>query len=591
MDTFLVKNKDGRTAKVAWDNVYAAEKDGYYPVVKKGNKEARVKVDNLAKARMDGFEALSHKPIKELPYTKAESMGRGGLQGGSLGFADEGAGVFWGVGDVLTGKASPKDIVDRYYFHRNKSREKNVQAQADNPGSYLGGELAGGVGSAFVPGLGVLNAAKGARLAQVAGRGALSGGLYGAGQAKELENVPGEIATQAAIGGVSGPAFQKLGETVVKGAKAVPGALKKEAEERAVKAVTGQNIKAIRDMAKTTHASAGDVSKFEKNIGRVGRELLEETTPEGKPVIGAFDNVEGIAPKLAEARKGYGEKIGEVSKTIDAFFPNGAVKGQKIASELREYANKIPPIDTGVGLRKRINTIANQMDSVGDLTFKDANLFKNQFKFKATDQDLVMGNKDVTNKIRSIIGNEMDNTANDLSKKLGQFKEAPIKSVNQNPSVRDPFEIGADDYQKIQTLKSTLDKYKHFKDKYGTFKGATDAATDRVQKNLSNRFISPSDYGAGAAVSAGGLAATGDPTMLLFGLAASGANKLARERGSAGAARVLIKLSELAKNPSFSNKYTQYFAKQAEGGPGALMATHAMLTQTDPVYRKYFEGN
>ena len=145
----------------------------------------------------------------------AESVARGTVQGLSMGFADEGTGAAEAAYKGLFGDDKLADFVANYKKYRDESRKDYDAAEKANPNSYLGGNIAGGVASAFIPGLGALNAAKGAKLWATIGKGALQGGIAGAGYS-EAGTLGGDV-TNAAIGAGLGGAFGGAGYGVAKG--------------------------------------------------------------------------------------------------------------------------------------------------------------------------------------------------------------------------------------------------------------------------------------------------------------------------------------------------------------------------------------
>lgn len=106
-----------------------------------------------------------------------ESAIRGAAQGATLGFADELTGGAEAAGDVLSGKAKIQDLIDKYRQHRDESRANYTAAQQANPNTYLGGELGGGIATAFVPGLGGASVGKAAALGAAAGLGGSTGDI------------------------------------------------------------------------------------------------------------------------------------------------------------------------------------------------------------------------------------------------------------------------------------------------------------------------------------------------------------------------------------------------------------------------------
>lgn len=102
-----------------------------------------------------------------IKYTKAEAFGRGALQGGTLGLADEGVGVLKTIGSwALSGpddEPSASELIGTYRKERDAERLKDATASRDQPAAYILGNVGGGVASSFIPGAGLMNVAKGAK--------------------------------------------------------------------------------------------------------------------------------------------------------------------------------------------------------------------------------------------------------------------------------------------------------------------------------------------------------------------------------------------------------------------------------------------
>ena len=546
------------------------------------------------KAGDDPFAQYYDKPKPE--PMGAVAAGARGVGQALFGLGDEALAGAKALFDVYRG--TDRNIIDIYEEEVGKERKEVERAAEERPGMYYTGLGAGLVGTALAGGA-AAGLGKAASLGQQMRGAAALGGLsgFGASEGSVLKD-PGQLAADVALGAGTGAAFQGVLGKGAEALKKLPALARKEAAERAVKATTGQNIRALRRMGQTTHASAGDIERQAENIRKVGQDILEETVPSGKPLLRGYEAIEDIAPKLSEARKAYGAQLGEVGKKVDAFYPKGSVQGANIAKKLRRYAKEIPPVDQRKALINRLQNTADDFDEVGPLTFKKAQLFKNQFKHKPDDADLLYSDKDVINKIRSIIGKEMDDTVDELRRnidtELAKRGKGVAVSVTERggipPAVRGPQQrpVDLDEAARVRDL---LGRYGELKGKYGTFKSAADAATDRALKNLSNRFVSPSDYGVGGVVAAGTAAATGNPAMLLLGAAGAAANKLARERGSAAAAAALRAVANAAENPNFVTKYGPKLMEAARRGPAAMAAAHAALAASDPDYIKQLRGS
>lgn len=512
------------------------------------------KIDDAYDWRKDA-EVIDLKP-KPLPYTPVESAVMGGLQGITANHADEIESVGRAGLDVLGDKYELKDLWDRYKANRETVRPRYKKAEEDNPKSYGSANIAASLAPAALGPLGVAGAA---------GLSALSSA--GASEAKPFEGEAKAYAADTALGGVLGAGTQYgfdkaakyIGPVVSKAADwtkdKVASGLKNIAEDRAVKAVTGQNISALRKMGKTTLNSAGDVDAAQAGIRKVGRDILDEPG-----VLRVGSRAEGLAPKLAQARNQYGEKIGEVAKKIDEIAP-GSINPQAISDDILNYAATIPEVGAGKNVQKRLLEEAENFANMKNVNFSDAQNFKNQFKFKPVDADALINSQDASNKVRQLISKRMEEAADDLAAK--------------SPD----------------TTKELLGQYKQLKSKYGSFKGASDAATDRVQKNLSNRFVAPSDYGLGSAAGVASAIATGGSvgTGAVVAALAGAANKVGRERGSAAVARTADNLSKmLQNNPQAMQQFGGIIKEAAERGPAALLSTQYILMQR-PDFRKLFE--
>jgi hypothetical protein len=143
-----------------------------------------------------------------------ESALWGGLQGVSLGFADEMEGVAGGLADLLSGGDFD------YSGNRDEARRKYAAAEGANPELYRGGEVVGAVGGALLPGGAAAKGLKGA-MALGAATGAAQG--LGTSEADLTEGEVGEVLTDTAIGGAVGAGAGAVGHGVSKAVSALRG--------------------------------------------------------------------------------------------------------------------------------------------------------------------------------------------------------------------------------------------------------------------------------------------------------------------------------------------------------------------------------
>ncbi len=494
------------------------------------------------------WSQFKSEPRKELPTSPLKSAAYGAAQGATFGFADNAIAGAKALASKLTNPQSA-GLSETYDKELEQERQNIAKAKQDNPWTYTGGNLAGTALTSMIPGIGI---AKGAGLASSLGKAGVQGALVGVGEGdRDLTDLPG-VAEDAAKGGAIGAGSQAAfgGLAGILG-KLSPSNLSNLAEQRAVKAALGPNTAALRQAAGIT-MKGGNPAAVEQKISTMGRDLLDEG------VISPLSKTQDIGPKLREAAQKYGAQIGDIGKQVDQAAPN-AIDTKAIAKQIADYAETIPQTLNGKKIQDRLMAEAANFEEMPGLGFGQAQDFKNQFKYKPVDQDALISNQDVSNKLRQIIGKNMEDAA-------GKVQSSGNESA-----------------------KDLLAQYQQAKAKYGTFKPASDAAGNEATKELARRFVSPSDYAMGI----GGLGtavATGSPHIAVAGLAAAAANKFARERGSSTAAVIADSLSKtLDSSPEFAKEFGQVLTSALQRGPAALTATHAILMK-NPSYRQQFQG-
>lgn len=155
----------------------------------------------------------------------ADALGRGVAQGATLDFADEGVGAVKSTPALLHYFASKlgmapdssfEEVAKKYKEGRDEYRKNDEAAKSLHPNYFTGGEIGGGLATAFLPGVGALNVGKGVRglnfLAQSVGKGALQGAIAGAGEAGELSDVPDDAYHGAKVGAAVGAVAPAVGK-------------------------------------------------------------------------------------------------------------------------------------------------------------------------------------------------------------------------------------------------------------------------------------------------------------------------------------------------------------------------------------------
>lgn len=206
--------------------------------------------------------------------SELESGLRGAAQGVSLGFSDELTGGLEALKDVALTDKQLSDLEDLYIQHRDESRKANKLAQEANPGSYTTGEIAGSVGTAFIPGMNVGKIASlGGRVAANAGLGALAAtGLSDADNASEVAK---DALKGGALAGATSYGLEKIAPYMKKGAEFLGDKLADGSDyltKKAGKGLFGVDEKATENYLK----NSADVNKA-YSIGELADSVLNKS--------------------------------------------------------------------------------------------------------------------------------------------------------------------------------------------------------------------------------------------------------------------------------------------------------------------------
>lgn len=416
--------------------------------------------------------------------------------------------------------------------------------------------------------------------------------------------IPGRLAAKGIEKGAS-----TLGRMSPKVAKY----LSDVAEERAIKAVSGQNKKLFKDLDQTG------------KIGKVGRDILSAKDDSGAPIMGFFSSSESMTPKIRDQRKMYGDKISSVQKTMDAVSPH-AVNGNDIADEIANYRLGLSDSPQNDSVIAQLGKQEEFYRRKGKMTFAEAQKLKDGYNFKVGDITTQSLGQKATNELKKIVGRSMDDSVagvSSLPEAINRLESSgftfKVDSVDSGPrgqpghyvNVESPDGqwIGGgfiDDkgesvvfdvdpkfkdlrLEEVARAKATgtdivglSEEYATAKGKYGSFAELERAGKNKLSANRSNRFISPSDYMAGAA----GFIQGGIKGMSLAGL-----NKVMRERGSAFAARSADSISRrVLSAPNKYRKWLPMVQKAAKTSNEALVVMHHLLLNNDPEYREAIMG-
>ncbi len=412
----------------------------------------------------------------------------------------------------------------------------------------------------------------------------------------------GKLALDTSLGAIGGAAGQAVAPLVSKGVDAAKAAIQKMANERALNAVAGKgNSAQYRRMLGITKANPGDPARIQAKKDKLATDIRAEN------VISPFDKIDDIGHKVYEAQSKYGSQMQAVSKEIDALTPV-IVDMKKIATRIREFADKQVKTRRGKKIANELYAEAEAFDEMGMVSFAEAQKVKNDFKWKATDQDALISNSKIVNKLNSLVGDEMEHVANAVA----NYVEDPAS-------------------------KALISQWKDLKSKYATFASASKASVDRgAVKNKQLMPFSLQDLMIGSAAGLGQAVTHGDldPKSLIMGGGAAMGSRMLRQRGPAFTAYTLDKGLKAAnkigpkinKQAIFSHylgdkmksglegqnqssalneleqagipvqrlvntPYLQRLEQALAQGPKTLAITHYLLSHQDPGYQNLLEND
>lgn len=555
-------------------------------------------------------------PPKALPtpvlQSATEASLRGLGQGVTFGFSDEGTAA-------MRALLAPGKFGETYPKLREEERQKLAKAREAHPLAYTGSEMAGAIGTSFLPGGALLNVAKGAKLGVGLGKAGAAGALTGAGLSEKdpiasyqgAKDFAGDVATGAAWGagtqGVLGGFGKVAGKAKDYVTGTVPDKLKKFAEERAVKAA-GAMTKEMRDLENTGR------------VHKVGRELLD------RKIVTPGATVEVVKDRARDASDKIGKEIGAALDTVDNFVKDAEdliSKDPRVAAmppahqealkqKIRDsyqfnnqtVANRIrtdiiaPNADNPLLAKemKKLEKLAQGFEENGAVSLRKGNVYKGTQR-KVTKFGSGTLPDAFKTEVYTLLKEELDNA-------VGRTEElhAAIKGLKAGPKVGNLLGDGtaeaaqAMDDEAIAEAGTALKKYQTDKRAYGNVEQAEQIAKKRLGMERSNNRISLTDTimaGAGFGAGAAGGGDTSDSA--LTGILLGALNKGKRTYGNPVAAVAADRLSEsLRASPeaitrAFSGRWGQILDKAAREGNKALAVTHAVLMQRDPEYRKLME--
>jgi gas vesicle protein len=524
------------------------------------------------KPKFDPSQPFSEGAPVEGP-SELESGIRGLAQGGSFGFADEVTGALEAGKDLaLDPSVRISNVLDQYSKHRDESRRAYHEAEAANPGSYLAGEVTGGIASSLIPVAGAVG--KGAGLAARVGQGVLAGGRVGAltglgaSEGQDLSEVIRDTgkgaATGAALGGVAPIVTEKIiapvaGAAVQRGnqllQKAIRGATD-TSEEMVTRAQVAGGSQAIKSAPTVTQNTQNLLERIknlkERSIegSKASREILRSEN-----VVLPKTKITGAIDAEIESIKSGGAFTDEVDKTLNRL------------ERLKDKVNKTDGELSGEHVKTLIQQIEDYAykgsQGAADFGSQDVNSFKGLRR--AFDSELKGQSPAYAEQMKNVA---KDSDLINKAKAAGRDPQAAVKNqMSNNP-----------------------------KDKTAeVFKGlglAEDVEQSKLNKYFNANTTNGSKKTMAGATIGGAVGWILGPLGSAAGGAAGAAAGGALDKSGRMLALKAAELGALLEPKALSlGKYAKPLAEAAARGPAALIMTHQMLSK-DPVYQAALqEGN
>lgn len=493
-------------------------------------------------------------------HSTLNSLGAGAAQGATLGFLDEMLGFFQAMApsqkvNQLGMETKEADKVgtlkEQYQKARDTTRAELESAQQANPTAFGVGELAGGVASSFLPGMGV-----GKGIAGMAKIGATTGALAGLGGSNadltegEVEQAALDMGLGAVLGGTFGAGMGAVGKGIgyvaPKAIEKTSGFLKESAEDLASKAM-GFERGSIKKLAPK------DAVKMKKDYQKIGRTILDEEV--FSPLSNTADNVASVKKLQDKAAK----NLDSIYTVLDEANVNKP-KSMEIALKVEENLNEMYGMSSYAddGAKKAYQKILDDLtDASEELSWKELQ------------------------KIRHKIGNGIGKNINNPD----------VKSVYQQAYgiLSQEIESGTEETAEKIGVASLKDALKTSNLQYKTAKQLEEPLANKFAKEQGNKLLGLTDWG----IISGSLATTPLTGGMSIPMAVAGTvgKKAAEKYGNQVISLSTDKIADiLAKSPQTFGKFAPSLQQAAKRGTQALIAAHFVMQQRDPEYRKTIEG-
>jgi hypothetical protein len=244
----------------------------------------------------------------EVERGKSSSAAMGAADTTTFGFGDEAAAGLGTLIDKLPGGKGAS-----YDQNLAEIRGNQEDARRDNPKSYLGGQLAGGVAQGLVAGPGLLASAP-TTLGRVLGgaaTGGIMGGIYGAGSGTNTESRAIEALKSGSIGALAGGAVPVVAKGVSSGYSAIADALR----GGSIAKQAGTSPEVLRMLNTALEADGTLGPRGQANMAAAGPDaMLADAGPNAKAILDT--SIQRGGPGAVAARDAISARAGNAASAI-----------------------------------------------------------------------------------------------------------------------------------------------------------------------------------------------------------------------------------------------------------------------------------
>ena len=408
----------------------------------------RINLDDVIESRIIQETPSISVPTTEPKRSPLQSALIGASQGITFGGADE---AIAKLESIRSGRPYEEVLKEAKAMYRGASEQ--------NPVSYTTGELAGGIGTAFVPGMG--QATTGANLGRLAVIGAGTGALSGLGYSEG--ETAGEIARDVGIGGALGGALPVVGRGVQSAIQSVKPAIDTSIKS-GLSAVTGKTLPYLEKV----ESQPERIKKIERIFTGTGKEETQKLANDISDLVSK--NPFGRKAELLSNR---------AYKVLEKENENISIPKENILSNLKNVANELSQSSSDID-KTTLKSITNKINTIDEKYPSMLNGLQSKKLIKEIDKDI----KALTPKIgdQRQLPIDAENNLNIL-KDIRRQVDIPLKT--QSPQYAEAMKPVADATNVSEYLqKLTVSQY-------GGKQASAKKAEDFINQKLRQNALTP----------------------------------------------------------------------------------------------------